>query len=251
MVIMLIGWAGCFLLLPPHLVRRSDGSRAAPLPAEVADDSHWWTKFVRVAVRETKHIIALKDEWRIWFLIPMCECRSLLTREAVLSITGFAANWFYSYQQNIVNGQSFTLRTRSLNSALYWAAQMFGGVAIGFLLDMPWFTRPKRAMIGWAFVFITGNVIMGGGLAFENRFGHTTERIDFTDSKLYVGPCFLYIFYGMFDAFWQGYTYWLLGALCNIPKEAARFVAVYKTMQCVGGAVAYRLTANHLGRRKQ
>jgi hypothetical protein len=167
-------------------------------------------------------------------------------------LAGFAANWFYSYQQNIVNGMNFTLRTRSLNSALYWGAQMFGGVAIGFLLDMPWFTRPKRALIGWAFVFVTGNAIMGGGLAFQNWFeAHTPMRIDFDQPKLYVGPCFLYIFYGMFDAFWQGYTYWLLGALCNIPKEAARFVAVYKTMQCVGGAVAYRLTANHLAPRKQ
>jgi hypothetical protein len=53
------------------------------------------------------------------------------------------------------------------------------------------------------------------------------------------------------DAFWQGYTYWILGALCNTPKEAARYVAVYKTMQSVGGAVAYRLTANHLSARKQ
>jgi hypothetical protein len=47
---------------------------------------------------------------------------------------------------------------------------MFGGVIIGFLCDLPWLTRPKRAIVGWAFVFVTGNVIMGGGLAFENWF---------------------------------------------------------------------------------
>ncbi|KAF8861274.1 hypothetical protein BDZ45DRAFT_671870 [Acephala macrosclerotiorum] len=34
----------------------------------------------------------------------------------------FCANVFYSYQQNSVNGKSFTLRTRSLNGALYWLA---------------------------------------------------------------------------------------------------------------------------------
>ncbi|ORY31999.1 major facilitator superfamily domain-containing protein [Naematelia encephala] len=237
MVIMLVGWVACIGLLPSHLVRRNDGSRAAPPPEEIGDTSRWWTKFQRVAVREVRHIIALKDEWRIWFMLPMC----------------FAANWFYSYQQNEVNGLAFTLRSRSLNSSLYWAAQMFGGVIIGFLCDMPWLTRPKRALVGWIFVFVTGNVIMGGGLAFENWFEKQgqTHYIDFSDSSLYVGPCFLYIFYGMYDAFWQGYTYWLLGALCNTPKEAARFVAVYKTMQSVGGAVAYRLTANHLAARKQ
>jgi hypothetical protein len=45
---------------------------------------------------------------------------------------------------------------------------MVGGVIIGFLLDMPWLTRPRRALVGWIFVFVTGNIIMGGGLAFEN-----------------------------------------------------------------------------------
>ena len=139
MVIMLFGWALCLLLLPSHLVRRADGSRAAPRPQDI-EHGKWHEKFTRVAIREIKHIIALKDEWRIWFLIPMC----------------FAANWFYSYQQNMVNGRAFTLRSRSLNSALYWAAQMIGGVVIGFLLDMPWLSRPKRAIVGWTFVFVMG-----------------------------------------------------------------------------------------------
>ncbi|KAG6852394.1 hypothetical protein C0991_012427, partial [Blastosporella zonata] len=50
---------------------------------------------------------ALKD-WRIWLLIPAFFC----------------ANFFYSYQQNSVNGATFTLRARSLNGAMYWIAQM-------------------------------------------------------------------------------------------------------------------------------
>lgn len=130
---------------------------------------------------------------------------------------------------------------------------MFGGAAIGLILDMPWFNRPKRALCGWVFVFVTGNAIMGGGLAYELWFEKQgrIQFIDLTDSKLYVGPCFLYIFYGMFDAFWQGFAYWMLGALCNTPKEAARYVGVYKSLQCVGGAVAFRLTANHLAPMKQ
>lgn len=166
------------------------------------------------------------------------------------------SNWFYSYQQNIVNGKSFSLRARSLNSALYWGAQMFGGSAIGLICDFVPASRPKRALIAWCFVFVMGNVIMGGGLAYQNVFevhekAAELNWIDFADSKVYVGPAFLYIFYGMLDAFWQGFAYWLLGSLCNTPKEAARFVGVYKSMQCVGGAVAYRLTANHLASRKQ
>lgn len=237
MVIMLFGWGLCFFLLPSHLVRRSDGSRAAPMKSNRVSTGPWYKNFTATAKSEIIHIIQLKDEPRILFLIPMC----------------FAANWFYSYQQNIVNGGSFTLRARSLNSALYWAAQMFGGMAIGLLLDMPWFTRPKRALAGWIFVFVTGNVIMGGGLAYQRWFDAQGKKnfIDFSDAKLYVGPAWLYIWYGALDAFWQGFAYWMLGALCNTPKEAARFVGVYKSMQCVGGAVAFRLTANHLSSMKQ
>ena len=70
----------------------------------------------------------------------------------------------------MVNAANFTLRARSLNSSLYWAAQMVGGVIIGLICDMPRVTRPWRAIAGWVFVFVTGNVIMGGGLAFQNWF---------------------------------------------------------------------------------
>jgi hypothetical protein len=130
---------------------------------------------------------------------------------------------------------------------------MVGGLLIGLLLDMPKVHRPTRALTGWIFVFATGNAIMGGGFAFETwleRQGRT-HFLDFATPGPFIGPCFLYFFYGMYDSFWQGYTYWLLGALCDTPAQAARFVAVYKTMQSVGGAVAYRLTANHLSARKQ
>lgn len=34
---------------------------------------------------------------------------------------------------------------------------------------------------------------------------------------LVVGPCFLYIFYGMYDAAFQSLCYWAMGALSNDP----------------------------------
>ena len=169
MVIMLVGWVLSFFLLPAHLVRRSNGTRAAPIPDGMRETGPWYSHFTRTAGREVRHIIRLKDDWRIFPLIPMC----------------FAANWFYSwvkvlsriafketdcirYQQNFVNGANFSLRARSLNSALYWLAQMFGGAVIGLLLDTKYLNRPRRALAGWTFVFVMGNVIMGGGLAFQN-----------------------------------------------------------------------------------
>lgn len=257
MVIMVFGWCLSAFLLPPHLVIRTDGSRAAPLPAShVSHPSslsslspptvtsrlrHCYAVFASTARRELAQIAKLRHEPRLLFLLPLC----------------FGANFFYSYQQNIVNGGSFTLRSRSLNSALYWGAQMLGGVLIGLLLDLPPVSRRGRALLGWCAVFILGNVAMGGGLAYQRWFEAEAHRrqklrfIDFSDARTFAGPCVLYITYGALDAAWQGLAYWLLGAMCDRPRDAARFVGVYKSLQCVGGAVAFRLTASHVAPMRQ
>lgn len=60
------------------------------------------------------------------------------------------------YQQNYVNGETFNIRSRSLNGAFYWIAQMLGGLIIGVILDLPFLSRPNRARVGWAFLFVTG-----------------------------------------------------------------------------------------------
>lgn len=48
----------------------------------------------------------------------------------------FCANFFYSYQQNVVNGMMFNIRTRSLKVGLSWTAQMVAGLLIGLLGHM-------------------------------------------------------------------------------------------------------------------
>jgi hypothetical protein len=160
----------------------------------------------------------------------------------------FCANVFYSYQQNIVNGMTFNIRTRSLNGSLYWIAQMLGGLIIGLILDMPQVNRQNRARVGWLFLFVTGMAIWGGGYAFQKWYdrrraqGHKQD-IDYTDGALSTGPIFLYIFYGAYDAFWQGFCYWLMGARSNSPAVAAILVGAYKTFQATGGAMAWRLNA--------
>ncbi|KAI0867379.1 hypothetical protein GGS24DRAFT_302470 [Hypoxylon argillaceum] len=98
-------------------------------------------------------VMAVKTmtRWRVACMIPLF----------------YSANVFYSYQQNEVNSRTFNIRTRSLNSALYWIVQMLGGLTIGLILDMPWFSRSMRARIGWAILIVTGMVIWGGGYAFQ------------------------------------------------------------------------------------
>lgn len=65
----------------------------------------------------------------------------------------WASNWFYSYQFNSVNGAKFDVRTRSLNSVLYWLSQIFGAFLFGFCLDLP-FRRRTKAFGAWTALFV-------------------------------------------------------------------------------------------------
>ncbi|CAH0046883.1 unnamed protein product [Clonostachys solani] len=179
-------------------------------------------------------------KWRIACMIPLF----------------FSANVFYSYQQNNVNGLTFNIRTRSLNSALYWISQMLGGMLIGLLLDLPWLDRPGRARLGWGFLLVTGMAIWGGGYAFElwheERMAQGLKQdIDYTQGRLSAGPIFLYIFYGAYDALWQGFAYWMIGTESNSAGRAAVLVGAYKTFQATGGAMAWRINAQGASGRTQ
>ncbi|GIK05045.1 hypothetical protein Aspvir_009144 [Aspergillus viridinutans] len=218
LIIMAIGWLLGALICPPASVR-VQGLQPTP------ETERNWRRTAKLTVQ-------IMTDWRVLCMIPMFFC----------------ANVFYSYQQNIVNGMTFNIRTRSLNGALYWMAQMLGGLVIGLILDMPRVNRQNRARVGWLFLFVTGMAIWGGGYAFQKWYdrrrahGHKQD-IDYTQGQLSTGPIFLYIFYGAYDAFWQGFCYWLMGARSNSPAVAAILVGAYKTFQATGGAMAWRLNA--------
>lgn len=217
LVIMVFGWALSFLICRPSQVNMSQ-IQVEEGRATIRSTVALWRKTIL--------------QWRVLCMLPMFFC----------------ANVFYSYQQNTVNGKTFTLRARSLNGALYWFAQIFGGLAIGLILDLPNVSRPMRAKIGWCILFVFGMANWGGGYAFQKWENKRLalglkQDIDFTDSKIYVGPMFLYFFYGMFDALWQGYCYWIIGATSNNTAVAAVLVGAYKTFQATGGAMAWRINA--------
>lgn len=221
MIIMLVGWfLGVFICSPKRI-------RLAQLHAAVETEKHSWKGSLEMVMK-------ILFKWRVLCMLPLF----------------FSANVFYSYQQNIVNGMTFNIRTRSLNGALYWIAQMLGGLVIGVLLDLPFLSRPQRARLGWAFVFVTGMSIWGGGYAFQRwqdrRIAAGLKQdIDYTQGGLSTGPIFLYIFYGGYDALWQGFCYWLIGTESNSTARAAVLVGAYKTFQATGGAMAWRINALH------
>lgn len=124
----------------------------------------------------------------------------------------FASNWFYTYQFQDVNAVRFVPRTRALNNTLYWLAQMFGALIFGFALDFTSIRRTTRAKIAWVVMFALTFAVWGGGYDFQRHY----DRAAVEDNKMemdwedngYIGPMFLYIFYGFYDAAWQTCVYW-------------------------------------------
>jgi hypothetical protein len=130
----------------------------------------------------------------------------------------WSSNWFYIYQQNGINGAYFDTRTKSLNGFLYWFAQIVAAVIVGPLLDIERFRRTTRARAALISLFVLTVVIWGSGYAWQKRYTRESVGKDAIDAGLftawdwttpgYVGPMFLYFFYGMYDAVWQGIVYW-------------------------------------------
>lgn len=130
----------------------------------------------------------------------------------------FASNWFYTYQFNGVNLARFNLRTRALNNILYWIAQIIGATVFGFALDYPGLRRTTRAVVAWIILLALTFAVWGGGYDFQRSYTRAQMpegiendefKMDWTDAG-YIGPMFLYFFYGFYDAAWQTCVYWYL-----------------------------------------
>lgn len=214
LIIMAFGWLIGVFICPPSRIRLVQLREAE---AQAVDPEGQSIKQIALLTFRTLF------RWQIACILPLFFC----------------ANVFYSYQQNEVNGMTFNIRTRSLNSAFYWMAQMFGGLAMGMLLDIPQLNRRHRAWLGWVVLFVTGMVIWGGGYAFQiwetkRLEAGLKQDIDYKNSSISIGPMFLYIFYGMYDALWQGYCYWILGSFSNSASVTAILIGAYKTLQATG-----------------
>jgi MFS family permease len=128
----------------------------------------------------------------------------------------FASNFFYGYHFNVINGSKFNTRTAALNNVLYWLMQIVGAYIFGYALDHQGIRRSMRARLAWVAIFTFTMVVWGGGYAFQKTY--TRESIDPTlnpnapildwTSHGYVGPMFLYMFYGLYDAAFQTCAYW-------------------------------------------
>ncbi|KAI8960896.1 MFS general substrate transporter [Daldinia sp. FL1419] len=207
----------------------------------------------KVIREDGSKVILMKNPTWQSELIGLWECISLSPWVIALFPMFFASNIFYTYQTNVLNLAYFDTRARSLNNLLYWLAQIFGAVIVGYALDISSIRRSTRAKISFATLFALTFVIWGGGYAWQryqlNRKASgdvpDEQKIDWTDHN-YLAPMFLYIFYGVYDSIWQTCIYWYMGALSNSGRKAANMAGFYKGLQSAGAAVFWRLDGVHV-----
>ena len=142
-------------LLHPDKVIRDDGSRVTLMKYSNAYTEAW-------------EILKLFKNGYMLLLFPAC----------------WASNFFITYQFNNVNGILFNVRTRGLNNALYWMAQIVGSTGIGYVLDFSCKSRRKRGFLGLSIVALLGTAIWGGGLANQLRYSSDKplKELDFKNS---------------------------------------------------------------------
>ena len=182
---MAVGFLLAWTLVDPSKVVREDGSHVIIM-------KHPTWKSEILGLFET-----LKTDSYVVLLFPMF----------------LASNWFYTYHFNGINAAYFNTRTRALNGVLYYIMQIVGAWIFGYALDLKVASRSTKARAVMVVLFVLTMAIWGGGLKFERRYTRADAAADswvpkdFTDSG-YVGPMFLYMFYGFYDAVWQTTVYW-------------------------------------------
>lgn len=215
MIFMAFGTLLTLGLLHPDKVIRTDGSRVTLMKYSNAYTEAW-------------EILKLFKNGYMLLLFPAC----------------WASNFFITYQFNNVNGLLFNVRTRGLNNALYWLAQIVGSTGIGYILDFSCKSRRKRGFLGLSIVALLGTAIWGGGLANQLRYSSDKplKELDFKDSgSAYAGPLILYFCYGLLDAMFQTLCYWTIGALADDSQTLSRYSGFYKGVQSAGAAVAWQV----------
>ncbi|CAG8587728.1 6026_t:CDS:2 [Diversispora eburnea] len=214
-ILMGLGALLCLTLLPPSKVVRDDGKHI-----NIKKFPNWKEEIIGV--------LKLFLDWKIILLTPMF----------------LASNWYYAYQFNAVNAFYFNIRTRSFNNLWYWAVQILSATIFGRFLDVNNLSRKTRGIYGLLIIAITITANWIGGLFFQLTFKRTDQitQKDIFDSG-FIEVLILYTFYGMNDAMYQCYAYWVMGAQTNDVSLLSKYAGYYKSIQSAGGAISFRIDA--------
>lgn len=211
-VLMFLGAVLALCLCDAKAIRREDGSKVI-----LMKNPSWQSEFIGL------YQTLVQQPW-VLLLFPMF----------------FVSNIFYTYQEQDMNAANFNIRTRTLNGLLYWLAQIFGATIFGYCLDFHKVRRVVRARASFIILTLLTFGIWGGGWAWQSQqltrevvavetANKTMPLVDWTDGGTrFIGPMFLYFFYGFYDAAWQTCIYWYMGAISNSGRKAANLTGFYK-----------------------
>jgi hypothetical protein len=107
------------------------------------------------------------------------------------------AQWFLSYQWQF-NYAYFTVRTRALNSMLFYLGGLVASMSLGWFLDWDRLPRPRRAKIGFFIVLITSGTSWILAQAVQAHYLKTKPTLDWDSDGFGVG-CFLFLLWGVSD----------------------------------------------------
>lgn len=116
-----------------------------------------------------------------------------------------------------------------------------------YILDDSRYKRTRRAWIGCAILSFSTMIVWGGGVFWEVKRqvsdNSISNSLDVLETTVQWAPGFLlYLAYGFYDAIFQTYAYWIMGALTNDAYRLSRYAGFYKSIQSAFGAVSWQLS---------
>ncbi|KAI8617437.1 major facilitator superfamily domain-containing protein, partial [Chytriomyces sp. MP71] len=167
----------------------------------------------------------------------------------ILVIPFASSQWFYQYQFNIFQ-RYFEVKTQALNNTLFWTTQMLASWIMGNLVldDLKYGGRIRRAWIGFGVIVVSTIAMWGPGAVYQYYIDDFDESpgnlIDFTksstDNWIYWGfGALMYMAFGTYDAIFQAYNYWLMGALSHDAAINSRSAGFYKCVQSLFAGLSW------------
>eukprot|EP01116_Phalansterium_solitarium_P000350 TRINITY_DN10222_c0_g1_i1.p1 TRINITY_DN10222_c0_g1~~TRINITY_DN10222_c0_g1_i1.p1 ORF type:complete len:493 (-),score=145.69 TRINITY_DN10222_c0_g1_i1:157-1614(-) len=197
----------------------------------------------RSVVREDGTRVHLAEAPNVWRELAAIGRLFVDPRMLVLLIPFATSNWFYTYQFSPFQ-HAFSARTQGINNVLYWGLQMLGSYILGnLILDSPRHGRRRRAWIGTIVLTVSTAVVWTAGVVWEYRtVDPAAPPLDFVvDSGRWFPGFVLYAAYGLYDAVFQTFSYWVMGALTNDSLQLSRYAGFYKAVQCTFAAVSWQI----------
>ncbi|KAH8699180.1 membrane transporter [Talaromyces proteolyticus] len=205
-----------FAIVPPEDVRRDDGTHLAVF---TAPDFR----------TEVLGCFELLKDWRIVSLIiPMAATE--MSQSLIPTLSAY----------------SFNLRTRSLNSVIYWLVQIPATFVYSTILDNTRFQRRVRGLmaltVGAIIVIANWALVLGLQIKHNLNRHQPSPEWDWSD-PVYGEFVIMILLAGISLAIDQMAVMWILGAFSNEPRLLARYGGFFKAMLSAGLCVAFGLEA--------